>query len=83
MASLALAAALVVLATIFIGPLTYILARLNFPSVIIYIMSIFCVINGVWFAMIGLPIWYLGLIPIYFGYISIVKANENENKKML
>lgn len=80
MASLALIASLVVLATIFVGPLTYILARLKFPAIIIYIMSIFCVVNGVWFAMIGLPVWYLGLIPIYFGYISIVKANENQTK---
>lgn len=83
MASLALAAAVVVLATIFVGPLTYILARLKLPSAIIYIMSIFCAINGIWFIMIGLPVWYLGLLPIYFGYISIVKANENEKQKML
>lgn len=80
MASLALVVSLIMLTIILVGPLTYILARLNFPSVIVYIMSIFCVVSGVWFAMIGLPVWYFGLIPIYFGYISIVKANENQTK---
>lgn len=80
MASLALIASLVVLSTIFVGPLTYLLAKLGFNSTIIYLLSIFCLLNGIWFMMIGLPIWYVGLVPIYFGYISIVKANEKETK---
>jgi len=80
MASLALIASLVVLSTILVGPLTYFLAKLEFNSTIIYLMSIFCLLNGIWFMMIGLPIWYIGLVPIYFGYISIVKANEKETK---
>lgn len=78
MASLALAATIVMLVTILIGPLTYLLARLKFPSVIIYILSILCILQGIWFCSIAIPIWYIGAIPIYFGYISIVKANENE-----
>lgn len=82
MASLALLASLVVLMTILIGPLTYLLSRLNFPSFIVYVLSILSIVNGLWFCCIGLPIWYLGLIPIYLGYISIMRTNH-EKKKML
>lgn len=71
MASLALAASLVVLSTLLIGPITYLFSRLNFPSFIIYILSFLAIAQGIWFCSIGLPIWYLGLIPVYFGYLSI------------
>lgn len=80
MASLALAAALVVLATIFIGPLAYLSSRLGLPSAIVYILSILAIANGVWFIFIGLPIWYVGLIPIYFGYISITRENKKRTQ---
>lgn len=80
MESLALAAAIIVLFTIFIGPITYILARLGLPSVLIYILSILCIFAGAHFCWIGLPIWYLGLIPIYFGYISIQRTNKKETQ---
>lgn len=79
MASLALIASLVVLATIFIGPLAYICSRSGLPSAIVYTLSILAIANGIWFIFIGLPIWYMGLVPIYFGYISI----DRENKKKL
>lgn len=80
MASLALAASLVVLATILIGPLAYLTARLNFPSFIVYILSALSIVSGFWFASIGLPIWYIGLIPIYFAYISIQRVRQKKNK---
>ena len=76
MASLALIALLVVLITILIGPLAYLTSRLHFPSFIVYILSILSIISGLWFASIGLPIWYIGLIPIYFGYISIQRVRQ-------
>lgn len=84
MASLALAASLVVLLTIFIGPIAYLTARLHFPSFIVYLLSLLSILNGLWFISIALPIWYLGLVPIYFGYISIQRARKNNaQKKML
>ena len=80
MASLALAASIVVLFTILIGPLTYILARLNIPTIIIYLMSALCFFAGINFCLIAIPIWYLGLIPIYFGYISIARTRKKETQ---
>lgn len=76
MASLALAASLVVLVTILIGPLAYLTARLNFPSFIVYILSALSIVSGLWFASIGLPVWYIGLIPVYFAYISIQRVRQ-------
>lgn len=76
MVGLALIASLVILSTILIGPLAYLLSRLNFPSFIVYTLSVLSIMNGIWFASIGLPIWYLGLVPIYFGYISIQRVNR-------
>jgi hypothetical protein len=81
MAGLALIASLVVLLTILIGPLAYLLSRLNFPSFIVYTLSVLSIMNGIWFASIGLPIWYLGLVPIYFGYISIQRLNKRRLEK--
>lgn len=80
MASLALAASLVFLVTLFIGPLAYLSSRLNLPSLIVYILSTLSIINGLWFCFIGLPIWYIGLIPIYFGYVSIQRVRQKKNQ---
>ena len=80
MASLALIVSLMVLVTLLIGPLAYLSARLNFPTFITYLLSIISIINGIWFCSIAIPIWYLGLIPIYFGYISILRANKKETQ---
>ncbi len=78
MASLALAAAVIILFTLFIGPITYLLARLGFPKIVIYILSLLCFSTGIHLCLLALPIWYLGMVPIYFGYISIVRANKKE-----
>jgi len=79
-ASLALVVSIIVLITLFIGPLAYLLSRLNFSSFIIYILSTLSIIQGIWFCSIGIPIWYIGLIPIYFGYISIQRTRQKKNQ---
>jgi hypothetical protein len=80
MASLAVMASLVILLTVLCGPMTYLLARLYFPAFIIYILSILSILAGINFCLIGIPVWYLGLIPIYFGYISILRVRQNKLK---
>jgi hypothetical protein len=79
-ASLAFIVSLIILVTLLIGPLAYLLSRLNFPSFIIYLLSILSIIQGIWFCSIGIPIWYIGLIPIYFGYISIQRTKQKKNQ---
>jgi hypothetical protein len=76
MASLALAASIVFLSIVFMGPITYILAKIGFPSFIIWILSLFCIISGIWLSITLPHIFYIGLIPIYFGYISIQRTNK-------
>ena len=78
MASLALAASIIVLVTLLIGPLAYLFARLNFPPFIVYVLSVLSIIQGIWFCSIAIPIWYIGLIPIYFGYISIHRTRQKQ-----
>lgn len=80
MASLALMVSIIILGTILIGPFTYLCSRLNFPSPIIYFLSLISIIIGINFCLIGLPIWYLGLLPIYCGYISIRRAKRKETQ---
>lgn len=80
MASLALMASIVILFTILCGPFTYLLARLHFPAFIIYMMSLIAILAGANFCFIGIPVWYLGLIPIYFGYLSILRVRQNKLK---
>lgn len=79
MASLALVASLVILTVLLIGPLSYLIAKIGSPKFIIYIFSMLSIVAGLWFMSIGLPIWYIGLFPIYCGYISIKTANKNDN----
>jgi hypothetical protein len=80
MASLALMATLVILFTIFIGPITYLLARLGFPKIIIYLLALLCFFTGGHLCLLAIPVWYLGLIPIYFGYISILRVSKKETQ---
>ena len=80
MTSLALIVSILVLVTLLIGPLSYLFAKLNFPSFITYILSGLSIIQGIWFCSIGIPIWYIGLIPIYFGYISIRRTRQKKNQ---
>lgn len=76
MASLALIVSVFLIFTILIGPIAYLSAKLSFPKFIIHFLSVLSIINGIWFCFLGLPIWYVGLIPIYLGYISIAKTDK-------
>lgn len=80
MASLALLVSVIILFTILIGPLIYCLARVGFPSFLIHLLGILCLLIGINFCWMITPVWYLGLIPIYFGYISIVRANKKQSE---
>jgi hypothetical protein len=79
MASLALLVSIILLFTILIGPIAYLLAKLRFPRFIIYLISLLSIICGVSFCCIPIPAWYIGLIPIYFGYISMRIANKKDS----
>ena len=76
MASLAFTASIVFLSILLVGPFTYLLARLKFPKFIVYLFSFLSLISGLWFVTIGLPVWYIGLLPIYCAYISINRINK-------
>lgn len=80
MASLALLVSIIVLFTLLLGPITYLLAVLKFPKIIIYPLAALCFFVGINFCMIAIPTWYLGLIPIYCGYVSIVRVNKKETQ---
>lgn len=80
MASLALLASVIILFTIFVGPFTYLLSRIGFPKIVIYLLSIVCFFVGINFCFIPIPVWYLGLVPIYFGYLSISTARKKTSK---
>ena len=80
MASLALAASVIMIFIVLVGPFTVLLSRIGTPSFIVYIFSIVSILSGIWFISIFLPIWYIGLFPIYCGYISIKKANSKNDK---
>jgi hypothetical protein len=76
MASLALLVAVIIFLTILVGPVTYLFAKIGFPSIIIYILSLLSILIGINFCLIPTPVWYLGLLPIYCGYISIRVASK-------
>lgn len=76
MASLALIVSIILISIVLIGPLAYLSAILNFPKIIIYILSISAILSGIWFCSIGLPVWYIGLFPIYCGYVGLSRANK-------
>lgn len=80
MASLAIIVSLVLLSILLIGPIAYLSAILNLPSFIVYFLSLLSIASGIWFCLIGLPVWYIGLVPIYFGYISIAKTNKKRTQ---
>lgn len=76
MASLALLASVVFLFTLFIGPITYLLAKIGLPSFLIWILAICSIISGFWLATTLPHIFYIGFIPMYFGYISITATRK-------
>lgn len=76
MASLALLASIILLFIILVGPITYLLARIGFPNLIVWILAIISIFSGLWISITLPHIFYIGLIPIYFGYISIQRTNK-------
>jgi hypothetical protein len=78
MFSLAVVVSFILLVVFLIGPLTYLMAKIGLPKIVIYLLGSLSIFSGLWFMMIGLPVWYIGLPPIYFGYISIKIANKND-----
>jgi len=74
--SLALMVTAILCFTIFIGPITYFLAKIKFPRIIIYLLSLLSIIIGINFCLLITPVWYIGLLPIYCGYLSIRSANQ-------
>lgn len=78
MVSLALAASAIILLILLVGPLSYLFARIGCPRFIVYLFSGLSIVCGLWFMTIGIPIWYIGLFPIYCGYVSIKRVNKND-----
>lgn len=76
MDSLALLVTIIILFTLLVGPITYLLAKIRFSSIIIYILSLVSILIGINFCLIATPVWYIGLLPIYCGYISIRLAKK-------
>jgi hypothetical protein len=80
MASLAFIVSIMLLFIILIGPISYLSARLNFHHFIVYLLSAMSIVSGLWFCFIGLPVWYIGLIPVYLGYISILRMKKKQTQ---
>lgn len=80
MASLALVVSIIVLITLLIGPISYLSAKFNLPVFMVYILSLLSIMQGMWFCSIAIPIWYMGFIPIYFGFISIAKMRNRNSR---
>jgi hypothetical protein len=80
MFSLAIIVSLIVLCSLLIGPIAYLSAVLKLPNIITYLLSIVCFIVGINFCFLVIPIWYLGLIPIFFGFISIKRTQKNKTQ---
>jgi cytochrome c biogenesis protein CcdA len=80
MASLALAASIMFLVVLIIGPASYIISSfINLPKWIIYILAIINILIGLWWLLLPLPvIRYIGLVDIYIGWRL---CDKGEKKK--
>lgn len=74
MASLALLVAQIFLGLLIIGPLVVLLSKIAvMPKFIIWLLAIFSIFYGIWWILIVVtPIRWIGLLPIYCGWITIV-----------
>jgi hypothetical protein len=79
MASLALVVSLLFLLVLLIGPTVYILSLFHWmPNVLIYLLGIMCVLIGIWWVSLPLPmIRYYGLVDIIIGYKVIANRRKN------
>ena len=73
MASLAILVSLILLFVLIVGPITYILAKINaIPNIVIYLLSILSIGSGLWFFFLPIPaVRYLGLVSVLLGVCSI------------
>jgi len=73
MASLALAAALVFLFVVLIGPATLLLSKSRFiPRWIILILGTICILSGIWFFLLPINIVrFFGLLTAYLGWLAM------------
>jgi hypothetical protein len=78
MASLALLVAIMFVSVLLIGPLCYIISLFEWmPKLIIYPLSAVTICIGLWWLFLPVPnIRYMGLVPIYLGYLSIRNKNN-------
>jgi hypothetical protein len=77
MAGLAILVTVIILFMIVIGPLTYLMANTKFKFLIHFCCGI-CILVGLNFLMVGGPIWYIGLVPLYFAYLTLNKNSVNQ-----
>jgi hypothetical protein len=79
MASLALLASLIFLLVILLGPATFLLSKSRFiPSLIIWIMGLFCIVLGIWWFFI-LPfniVGFVGILTAYLGWMAIQSKDK-------
>jgi hypothetical protein len=73
MASLALIVALIFLGLLIIGPTVVLLNKIAIiPKFIIWLLAIFSIFYGLWWIFIVVtPIRWIGLLPIYCGWLAI------------
>lgn len=70
MASLALAASIMFLIVLIIGPASYIISTfIKLPKWMIYTLAVTNILVGLWWLLLPLPaIRYIGLVDIYIGW---------------
>lgn len=73
MASLALAASLVFLCVLIIGPISYSISRFDwFPKSLSWILGLCCILIGLWWFMLPISVArFMGLLTVWFGYLTI------------
>jgi hypothetical protein len=78
MASLAIIVSLIFLCLVLIGPLSYILSLFGWmPNLIKYILSIICMIVGLWAVFIPVPLFrILGIINFLIGLKIVLETNK-------
>lgn len=79
MASLALVVALMFMAALLIGPLSYLLSSFKIvPNWIVWIISIFAMFVGAyWFILPTGILRFVGLFSLYLGYLSLRKRIDH------
>lgn len=79
MASLALMVAMLFIAVILSGPLSFLLSKIKIvPKIVVYIVATFSICIGLWWVIVvPTVIRYLGLLSTLLGYAAI---NNSRNR---